>query len=251
MIGVNSRIVREFNPGGAVSAEEVDLIELSLADFDFLRNGVVRKALELKELYDVNYTIHAPFQNSPVEHLRVKLSEIRKENIDVMKKVFDVCEVLEAEKVVVHAGDVANSIEKSLKNVVRNLRELCRIGRDFEVVLENLYTENGVRRVCETPDEILFVVDNASVENLSVNLDVGHAYLVHRQTNIPLECFAELRDYVTHMHVHNNFGVRDEHNPLNRGLIDLKVFKCRADTKILEIKNGTREEVLSSMSIIS
>ena len=133
MIGVNSRIVRELNPGGVVSAEEVDLIELSLADFDFLRNGVVRKALELKELYDVNYTIHAPFQNSPVEHLRVKLSEIRKENIDVMKKVFDVCEVLEAEKVVVHAGDVANSIEKSLKNVVRNLRELCRIGRDFEV----------------------------------------------------------------------------------------------------------------------
>ncbi len=141
MIGVNSRIARGFNPGGVVSAEEVDLIEPSLADFGFLRNGVVRKALEVRELYDMSYTIHAPFQNSPVKHLRVKLSEIRKENLSVMKKGLRICEVLEAEKVVVHAGDVANSIEKSLKNVVRNLREPCRIGRDFEVVLENLYTE--------------------------------------------------------------------------------------------------------------
>lgn len=252
MIGVNSMIVKEFNPSGIVSAREVKLVELSLADTDFIRNGLVKKAVRVKDMYDTEFTIHAPFQNSAIEHLRVKLSEIRPENFKIMRKVFEVCDKIDARRVVVHAGDVIdNNMQKSLQNVVRNLREICKMGKDYEIALENLYTENGVRRVCETPEELKFVLENVNADNLCVNLDIGHAYLTHKQLNIPFESFfEELRDYIRHMHIHNNYGTRDDHNPLNRGLIDPKCINCKTDVKILEVKNGTREEVFRSMSMI-
>ncbi len=250
MIGVNSMIVKEFNPSGIVSASEVKLIELSLADYDFTKNGFFRKALSVKESYDVEYTIHAPFQNSAVKHLRVNFAEIKPENFKVMEKVLKVCDLIDAKRIVIHAGDVIGDLDRSLRNVVRNLRELCK-NKDYEFALENLYTENGVRRVCETPDEMLFVLENVGADNLVVNLDVGHAYLAGKQQGfLPEEFLEKLDGSIRHMHVHNNYGIRDDHNPPVRGLIDVRKFRCDADVKIVEVKNGTREELFRSMAML-
>ncbi len=243
MIGVNSAIVKEFNPSGVICAKEVKLIELSLADTDFTRDGFVERAVSVRDAFGVEYTVHAPYQNSSVERLRIRLSEIRPENLKVMERVFEVCDRIEARRIVVHAGDLVGSLERSLRNVVRNLKVICRMGRDYEIALENLYTENGVRRVCETPDEMLYVLENVNADNLCVNLDIGHAFLCGR-----LEEFLERLDgHIRHMHIHNNYGLRDEHNPMNRGLIDPKVVRFKAEVKILEVKNGTREEIIRSL----
>ncbi len=250
-VGINSMAVKEFNPVGFVSASEIRLIELSLAEVDFIRFDIVSRAKEIAEMFGIEYTVHAPFQNSAVEHLRIKLSETRPENVKIMERVFEVCRELEAERIVVHAGDLIDNVEKSLKNVVKNLKEICKIGRDFEIALENLYTENGVRRVCETPDEIILVLENVNAENLCVTLDIGHAFITQRQRGIPIEEFFEKLDgYIKHMHVHNNYGIRDEHNPLNRGLIDFSGLKVKTDTAILEVKNGSREEIFRSLTKI-
>ncbi len=235
MIGVCSSMVREF--GGVIDANEVELIELSLADTDFLRDDTLDRALKVKETYDVEFSIHAPYQNSAVERLRIKLSEPRPENLKVMKKVFEACDLIEARRIVVHAGDYFG--EKSVTNVIKNLKEICRVGRDYEIALENLYTENGIRRVCETPEELLYVIENVGADNLCANLDFGHANIVARGTTI--DHFLEVLDgHVGHMHVHNNFGVRDDHNPPDLGTIDFGRYRLNADYVVLEVKTFLR-----------
>ena len=99
---------------------------ISLAEVDFIRFDIVSRAKEIANMFGIEYTVH-PFQNSAVEHLRIKLSEIRPENVKIMEKVFEICRELEAERTVVHAGDLIDNIGKSLKNVVKNLREICKI----------------------------------------------------------------------------------------------------------------------------
>ena len=44
-----------------------------------------------------------------------------------MAKVFDVCDRFDAGRIIVHARDVVGNFEKILNNVVRNLREICKI----------------------------------------------------------------------------------------------------------------------------
>ena len=71
-IGINS--IAEFSKG-IVNAQVVELIELSLAEFDFINNGydVISKAIELKNNYGIEYTIHAPFQDA--KSIRIDLTE--------------------------------------------------------------------------------------------------------------------------------------------------------------------------------
>ena len=61
-IGLNMRMVKEFSSYGRVRACEVDLIEISLAEIDFivLQKWVEETARTLRDCYGVDFTLHAP-----------------------------------------------------------------------------------------------------------------------------------------------------------------------------------------------
>ena len=52
------------------------------------------------------------------------------------------------------------------------------------------------------------------------------------------------------MHVHNNYGIWDEHNPLNGGLIDFSRLKLKTDVAMLEVRNGSRKDIFRSLANI-
>ena len=254
-IGINSIAVTEFGKG-TVSAQEVELIELSLAEFDFINNGynVISKAIELKNNYGIEYTIHAPFQDA--KSIRIDLTEKNEKNLKVMKHVFEICNKLEVNYVVVHGGDVKS--QHYIENLVSNLREICKMASEYGIIIaiENLFTnEMGIRRAGETPQELLQIVERTRMDNLGVTIDVGHAYITAQQYGFNIkEYFNILEDYIVHMHVHNNVGLKnepwDKHLPITMGEIDFETLPIKADNVILEVKRGSRNEVLKSLEFL-
>ncbi len=249
-VGINSSILWEF--GGKFWLEEIqpDFVELSLAE---LHPEKWDEAVEKVKEYDL--TIHAPYQNSPVEVTRIDLA--RNIGIKTAEKVLKFAEKVNAEAVVFHCGDVFRNCEDSLNNVIKNLKELEK-RTDVEILVENLYRdESGICRVGETPTEMLQIVE--SCKKVSVNIDIGHAYLSsllikNFEVN---EFFKKLNGSIRHMHAHNNFGIwtipYDEHNPIFRGLInyaELRKYIRRLDRIVLEIKRGSLEEIVQSMSFL-
>ncbi len=212
----------------------------------------------MKEIHDVKYTVHAPYQNSPVEHLRINFAEINERNTKLMEKVLEICNRIDAECVVVHGGDALNG--KALSNVIENLKVICDTADKYgiNVVIENVFTsEKGIKRVGETPEELLYIAEKVSKDNLGINIDVGHAFISSFIHGIQIEdYFKILGDYIVHLHVHNNHGLHgnpwDEHLPLFSGLIDYTNLRnlLKSRNVVLEVKNGSKEEIRASLDFL-
>ncbi|AEF96564.1 sugar phosphate isomerase/epimerase family protein [Methanotorris igneus] len=260
-VGINSQAVKEFNKNGMVWAKDVELIELSLAEVDFINDGnhVIKLAEELSEEYNIRYTIHAPYQDSPLKSTRIKFTEINNKNIKIMERVLELSYKLGAECVVIHGGDVLG--KNSIKNVIKNLKEVCNTSKNYGITLalENVFTnEKGIKRAGETPEELLYIVENVGKDTLGINIDIGHAYISSQMHNINIEDYFEtLNGHVIHIHAHNNVGlcgeVWDKHLPIFNGKIDYTKLQKMLKTKniILEVKSGSREEVLDSLKFLS
>jgi sugar phosphate isomerase/epimerase len=66
-------------------------------------------------------------------------------------------------------------------------------------------------------EEFKYIVDN--VDGLLVHLDIPHAFTSAGMQGI-IEYIHSFRDRIVHIHWHDNNGIRDEHLPVGRGLID-------------------------------
>ena len=88
-----------------------------------------------------------------------------------------------------------------------------------EIVLEN---------VLETePQWLLDIVKAVDDPRLRLCLDIGHVN-AYSQTSV-MEWLETWAPYISHFHVHNNDGTRDQHNALNDGKIPMKEFLLRAE----------------------
>ena len=259
-IGINSRVLKQFGGDGILSLSDtlVDVVELSLAEVDFLRHRseIVEHALEVKAIYGISYTVHAPYQDSEIERLRVDFGMKSSDILEIMKAVLDVAYEIEADTVVIHPGDMHN--RRSFDNAIENIRIVAKFAEDYGIMLavENIYTnELGVRRVAELPGEMLRLVEEVAMDNVGVNLDVGHANIsamLHSRSIF--EWFELLKDYVIHMHVHNNYGLNgtpwDKHNPIDDGTIDYAKIDIKARNVILEVKRGERDAIINSLMFL-
>lgn len=98
-------------------------------------------------------------------------------------------------------------------------KEFLKEDPGVEIVLEN---------VLETdPQWLLDVVKRVDDPRLRMCLDIGH---VNAYSSIPvLGWLEDCAPYISHFHVHNNDGTRDQHNALHDGSIPMKEFLLRAE----------------------
>ena len=98
-------------------------------------------------------------------------------------------------------------------------KEFLKEDPGVEIVLEN---------VLETdPQWLLDIVKGVDDPRLKLCLDMGH---VNAYSKIPLMDWLESwAPYLSHFHIHNNDGSRDQHNALNDGNIPMKEFLLRAE----------------------
>ena len=98
-------------------------------------------------------------------------------------------------------------------------KEFLKEDSGVEIVLEN---------VLETePQWLLDIAKGVDDPRLKLCLDIGH---VNAYSKIPLMDWLESwAPYLSHFHIHNNDGSRDQHNALNDGNIPMKEFLLRAE----------------------
>jgi sugar phosphate isomerase/epimerase len=98
-------------------------------------------------------------------------------------------------------------------------KEFLKEDPGVEIVLEN---------VLETePQWLLDIAKGVDDPRLKLCLDIGH---VNAYSKIPLMDWLESwAPYLSHFHIHNNDGSRDQHNVLNDGNIPMKDFLLRAE----------------------
>ena len=93
-------------------------------------------------------------------------------------------------------------------------KEFLKEDPGVEIVLEN---------VLETePRWLLDIVREVDHPRLKLCLDVGH---VNAYSPVPVtEWLDSWAPYLSHFHIHNNDGTRDQHNPLPEGSIPMKML---------------------------
>ncbi|MDP2944839.1 MAG: sugar phosphate isomerase/epimerase family protein [Atribacterota bacterium] len=74
--------------------------------------------------------------------------------------------------------------------------------------------------------EILEIVRNFNSKNLGICLDTGHCNITSSLYNHSgvVECLPEMKNYLCHLHIHDNFGKSDDHSQPFEGNIDWKGF---------------------------
>lgn len=141
-------------------------------------------------------------------------------------------------KMVVHSGYVPNVYFKEW-HIERSIEFWHRFmeGKpaDFQIVIENVMEDE--------PYMMVKLMEGIEKPNVRLCLDVGHAACI---SDVPVsEWLDVLAPYLGHLHVHNNDGVHDLHDPLPEGVIPMDSFmedvaaKCGEDTTItLECLSG-------------
>jgi len=107
--------------------------------------------------------------------------------------------------------------EKSLEEILK----FCEYW-GIKIALEN--TLPG--KTGDNINEILELVKMFNSKNLGICLDTGHCNItssLYHHANV-IECLPEIKDYLCHLHIHDNSGTDDEHSLPYEGTIDWKNF---------------------------
>lgn len=97
------------------------------------------------------------------------------------------------------------------------LIELCDFAKDygFKVCLENMIDVD--RLFCKVPDEVFGMIDSIGHDSLGMTFDIGHA-----NTMKNVDGFMKHKSRFSHVHLHDNDGVKDQHLAVGEGTIDWK-----------------------------
>jgi sugar phosphate isomerase/epimerase len=181
---------------------------------------------ELLESYGLGVSVHASFWDlNPASHHR----ELWELSLKQVKRSIDACRLLGGNITVVHFGkcplpDVNEFLEGAKKRYREFLSQCLPYARERGVTIA---LENAGRDPSSYPPTIpelkQLVVE---LEGLKVTLDTGHAHLVERRSGrrntgtAIAENIKELREYMVHLHVHDNRGKLDDHLPPGDGEIN-------------------------------
>jgi len=141
---------------------------------------------------------------------------VRAAIISECDRIFEMCRELGIEHVTIHPD---------FMKLKRENRELVDMTKESLAILSGNASKHGIKLCLENFEEEYFSLSNlkhilSEVEGLGFTLDVGHAFMKVKKVDNIVSMVAELKEYITHVHMHDNNGVRDEHLPLGVGAIE-------------------------------
>lgn len=176
--------------------------------------GTIR---DLRESYDLTYTLHAPYDNCNPGSFA---GSLRRATTDRLVEAIDTAAAIGAEAVVVHGGSVPSGYPDPVKEYAREqavltVREAARHAADVGVPLcvENQRATTTRQYNTSTPSRLATFLDDIGIgpEGLGVTLDVGHA----KATGVdPISFAKRFGDRIRVTHLHDNDGTADDHDPL-------------------------------------
>ncbi len=157
--------------------------------------------------------VHGPFTEiipASIDPRAIKLG------LERLNEAYEVSKRVECNRMVVHTGYVPLlyfkkwHIEKSIEFWQKFLEDKPK---DFGIYIENVFDDE--------PYTLKEILDNIDDKRVRVCFDIGHANAM-TEKNIKIEEWIEvLGPYISHLHIHNNYGKTDEHNDIFDGNMDV------------------------------
>ena len=191
----------------------------------------LRLVQRIKNELKIGFTVHAPILDI---HLGSLNRRVRSAALEEIKASFDLARTVDASLVVVHGApgiltmpagewskqayqpgtDERERVDKQEAYLVRALKDLADYAPDILLGLENLVFPHEMYR---SPEEMRELLQKVNRSNVGVTIDAGHALVCGYEAS---DFINLLNDRVVHIHLHDNHGVRDEHLPLGKGVVD-------------------------------
>ncbi len=219
--------------------QEVDSVELYIPKLgvykgnELLKSRIERIKDELS-VYDISTSIHAPyFSEAPNYPRELRVDTAKLSNYRLLTESIEIAEILESSVVVVHPGRINSNRKASFENMVVGLSELAKFAEERNVIigLENKEATD-TQNLCCFAFELIEAVERINSDNVGVTLDIGHANLTCKGNQSKLREFVrEVKDYVVHVHIHDNNGVStqkywgDSHSAPGKGVVDFNILK--------------------------
>ena len=190
-----------------------------------------RKLSGIKELLDTHglqVSVHASFWDlNPASHYR----ELWELTLEQTRRSIDACRALGGEIVVVHFGrcpipDARRFLKGTKRRYLEFINKCIPYAQERGVTLTLENASGQPIFYPSTAEELRKFL--AGLEGVKVTFDIGHAHLAERRAGKKstgaaiAKSIEALREYLAHMHVHDNHGMEDDHLPPGDGDIDFK-----------------------------
>jgi sugar phosphate isomerase/epimerase len=222
-------------------AEHFSLWEI-VGDLRQLLPAIRTEFVELTPSYDIEFSLHAPFNDLNIAALNYQLRQIA---LDYLKEAIIISEELGIKMISFHPGHLCPSGVYNLDLVKEtnqnSIIELARFAEDRSVklALENMPIKHWT--LGNTASDILGLIKDTQ---LGICLDVGHANIMGDIDN-----FLAHIDKIFNVHIHDNLGKRDEHLVLGEGNIDIfsivNKLATRYSGNLIIESNNLSEGILS------
>ena len=180
------------------------------------QEDIDRLAKTLSE-QEIDVNLHGPYMDLSPGGVDAKVRGVSLERI---WKTMELAALFRPKTVVFHPGFDRWRFEAYhdlwLKNSIEAWRPIAGKAEEIgtTIVIENVFEEK--------PQTLRNLIEGVNSPNFRFCFDTGH-YFVFSKTPLDL-WFDLLGEFITEVHLHDNYGTRDEHLPLGDGKMDFDEF---------------------------
>jgi sugar phosphate isomerase/epimerase len=188
-----------------------------VADLKQFLPDIRDKLTALAPSYDIEFAIHAPFNDLNIAAFN---PEIRKISFRIIKECMTASHELGFRNFSFHPGHYCPAgiyaVDKVHELSKTGVLELAEFGKDLDLdlSLENMPIPNWT--LCTTKDELMGYIEGTE---LNICFDVGHANI-----NEQIFEFMSVKEKFGNIHIHDNNGSRDQHLVLGQGTVPFHKF---------------------------
>lgn len=195
----------------------------------------------LSQLQNPALTLHGPFLDLNPMSFEPMAAEISWKRFS---QAYQAARFLNADRIIFHTCRIPTVcyLEGWGKRLADFWNRFMEEHPDIPISVENVFDED--------PSAVADFASQVTADNFSLCLDLGHA---HHASPVPLtEWLSVLAPWITHLHLHDNCGIKDEHLAIGDGTIswiDLsKKIAALPRLKSATIENLTIQDFQKSLS---
>lgn len=196
----------------------------------------IRRIKNIISQGNVEYSVHSSFYEFNLGSI---YPARRKAALTQTKKCLKFASLIEAKVVTIHPGycpfpHIKKLFEDVKRRFVEDLKECLKFALDEGVLLALENIQSKYFFFYRLEDGLYFI---QKVDGLGLTFDIGHAYIsacelgFKKPENYIAKIVKEkLKNHIFHVHLHDNFGVKDNHLPPGNGKINFKpIIKALRD----------------------
>ncbi len=192
-------------------------------------------------------TLHGMFSDVNISSADWEIKEIAQKRLI---QSFEVGKSIGVEKILFHTGNKGTKHYGSIAAFKRNFIDFWK---DFIKEFEKSGIIAVIENVFETePDFCIELFNGINSPNFKLALDTGHVNLYAKNTEV-IDWVKAYGENLSHLHLHNNYGINDDHFSLNNGTLDFKkIFTAIKKQKIkptFVLEMFTEEDIRKSVEI--